>query len=483
MLRAKLIAGVPADLVGSLTGLTEGRFPVAARASYADDIAEAALEARQAGNAANVVESTDRARHRHLRQARRAGGRRQRRRRSRRSAARRRSAATSCLQDVYGNRYTYAHLGPVRRRYPVAASPSASRRASDASASSSCPDVEGPEARRRPPAPAAGQGARGRQAPSRRRAPSDDHGRGGQGAPVRAPGPPGRLRQRRRAAARSRSASRSPASRPSRPTSRGPRPRPRKDVLLKPLRPGCAGDRRHDARPHRQDRHGPRAARPLRDPPGRPRRPARSTRSRSSTAGSCSRPPRSTARRARTRASAPTPSNPSIGQIMLMSKELLEQRVLSDERIEHLRRAAARTSAPARSTAACSPRWSSSPSRACGPTVTALKCGHGYYTTRGQRVRALLRQRRRHRRDQRHPDPRPPGHGRDHRHHDPPPAHAAGHDEAPPDHQPHDVRGRRQHARRWPTTTTTSTSASSRCSAQARRASTTPCSSPASGSS
>ena len=40
MLRARLIAGVPADLVGSLTGLTEGRFPVAARARYADDLAE-----------------------------------------------------------------------------------------------------------------------------------------------------------------------------------------------------------------------------------------------------------------------------------------------------------------------------------------------------------------------------------------------------------------------------------------------------------
>ena len=40
MLRARLIAGVPADLVGSLTGLTEGRFPVYARARYADDLAE-----------------------------------------------------------------------------------------------------------------------------------------------------------------------------------------------------------------------------------------------------------------------------------------------------------------------------------------------------------------------------------------------------------------------------------------------------------
>ena len=49
MLRARLIAGVPADLVGSLTGLTEGRFPVAARARYADDLQEAeADQARQA---------------------------------------------------------------------------------------------------------------------------------------------------------------------------------------------------------------------------------------------------------------------------------------------------------------------------------------------------------------------------------------------------------------------------------------------------
>ena len=40
LLRARLIAGVPADLVGSLTGLTEGRFPIYARARYADDLAE-----------------------------------------------------------------------------------------------------------------------------------------------------------------------------------------------------------------------------------------------------------------------------------------------------------------------------------------------------------------------------------------------------------------------------------------------------------
>ena len=61
MLRARLIAGVPADLVGSLTGLTEGRFPVYARARYADDLREreALKRVKRGQNAANVVASQD----------------------------------------------------------------------------------------------------------------------------------------------------------------------------------------------------------------------------------------------------------------------------------------------------------------------------------------------------------------------------------------------------------------------------------------
>jgi transglycosylase-like protein with SLT domain/peptidase M23-like protein len=121
LLRARLIAGVPADLIGSLTGLTEGRFPVYARARYADDLAEAELLKRvhQGENAANVIESAD----------------------SRRSIdiyARSGSPVVAVndgvikkvgtsadlghyvtLQDVYGNRYTYAHLGSVAQHYPV----------------------------------------------------------------------------------------------------------------------------------------------------------------------------------------------------------------------------------------------------------------------------------------------------------------------------------------------------------------------------
>ena len=91
-------------------------------------------------------------------------------------------------------------------------------------------------------------------------------------------------------------------------------------------------------------------------------------------------------------------------------------------------RAAATTSAPARSTAACSPRSSTWPSPGCGPTVTSLKCGHGFYTSSGNVSEHSLRQRGRHRQDQRHPDPRPPGAGRHHRADGAPADAAPGHD-------------------------------------------------------
>ena len=99
------------------------------------------------------------------------------------------------------------------------------------------------------------------------------------------------------------------------------------------------------------------------------------------------------------------------------------------------------------------------------PTSPRCSCGHSYLTDLGQRLRAHHRHGGRHRRGQRHPDPRPPGQGLDHRPRHPAPADAAGHDEAAPDHLADDLPGRRQHARRCPTTTTTSTSASARSTA------------------
>ena len=121
LLRARLIAGIPVELIGSLTGLTEARFPVLAAARYADDIAERELLKRVARgeNAANPVESEP--------------GRRSVRIFARRGAPvvavndgvikrigySRALGRHLVLQDVYGNRFMYAHLGAISKFHPV----------------------------------------------------------------------------------------------------------------------------------------------------------------------------------------------------------------------------------------------------------------------------------------------------------------------------------------------------------------------------
>jgi len=121
MLRARLIAGVPADLVGSLTGLTEGRFPVYARARYADDLAEkAALKRVKRGqNAARVIESNDNRRGIEIFAARGAPVVATNDGVIKKIGKSKRKGRYLVLQDVYGNRYTYGHLGSVARYYPV----------------------------------------------------------------------------------------------------------------------------------------------------------------------------------------------------------------------------------------------------------------------------------------------------------------------------------------------------------------------------
>jgi hypothetical protein len=84
---------MPADLVGSLTGLTEGRFPVAATSKYVAGKHAVNIFARRG---AAVVAVQD---------AKVVGlGRR-----------------TVRIRDVYGNTYTYAHLAKVARRYELPA--------------------------------------------------------------------------------------------------------------------------------------------------------------------------------------------------------------------------------------------------------------------------------------------------------------------------------------------------------------------------
>src|SRR3954447_5272833 len=57
LLRARLIGGLPADLVGSLTGLTEGHFPVLADATYASSVSKKQLrkQVKRGANAANII--------------------------------------------------------------------------------------------------------------------------------------------------------------------------------------------------------------------------------------------------------------------------------------------------------------------------------------------------------------------------------------------------------------------------------------------
>src|SRR4051812_26398568 len=58
LMRAQVIGGIPGDLVGSLTGLTQGRFPVRAKATYAGALKKADRKTK-GSNAAVTVESDE----------------------------------------------------------------------------------------------------------------------------------------------------------------------------------------------------------------------------------------------------------------------------------------------------------------------------------------------------------------------------------------------------------------------------------------
>jgi hypothetical protein len=124
LMRARLIAGLPADVVNSVTGMTQGHFPVHARARYADDLS--AREARRLGrkvrrahNAASLVEARDDRRSINIFSRRGAPVIAVNDGVVKKVGQSPRLGRYVVLQDVYGNRYTYAHLGEVSKRYPV----------------------------------------------------------------------------------------------------------------------------------------------------------------------------------------------------------------------------------------------------------------------------------------------------------------------------------------------------------------------------
>ena len=116
LLRAQVIGGLPSNLVGSLTGLTQGRFPIQAKSTYAGEIKTRGKRVRE-GNAAMVVESSGR-RGIRLFSRERAPVVAVNDGRIVRIGHSKRLGNYLMLQDVYGNTYTYGNLGKVNRRYP-----------------------------------------------------------------------------------------------------------------------------------------------------------------------------------------------------------------------------------------------------------------------------------------------------------------------------------------------------------------------------
>src|SRR4051812_16972719 len=121
LMRARLIGALPADLVGSLTGLTQGHFPVHAKARYADDIDDTAIAKKRMKKANAALPVTSSSTRRGINVFAKAGsaviavqdGRIVGIGRSKRLGNYIR------MRDVYGNTYSYGHLKSFATAYPV----------------------------------------------------------------------------------------------------------------------------------------------------------------------------------------------------------------------------------------------------------------------------------------------------------------------------------------------------------------------------
>jgi murein DD-endopeptidase MepM/ murein hydrolase activator NlpD len=121
LMRARLIGGLPSDLVGSLTGLTQGHFPVSAKATYADDLSERQINRKIAKghNAAVPVEANTSRRGINIYAKAGSGAIATQDGRVIRIGRTKRLGRFIQLRDVYGNTYTYAHLKRVAAAYAV----------------------------------------------------------------------------------------------------------------------------------------------------------------------------------------------------------------------------------------------------------------------------------------------------------------------------------------------------------------------------
>jgi transglycosylase-like protein with SLT domain/peptidase M23-like protein len=118
LMRAQVIGGLPSDLVGSLTGLTQGRFPIHAKATYAGQLTEKGNKVKT-GNAAMVVESDEARRGIEIFSREGAPIIAVNDGRVVKIGRNKRLGRFVMIQDVYGNTYTYANLGEVATTYPA----------------------------------------------------------------------------------------------------------------------------------------------------------------------------------------------------------------------------------------------------------------------------------------------------------------------------------------------------------------------------
>jgi hypothetical protein len=126
LLYANQYGKLPDALVGSLTGLTEGaHFPVAADARYADDINDAAAlrnsetARKTAGNAADVIQSDANRRSINIYSSLNAPVVAANDGVIKKIGENDKLGKYIVLQDAYGNQYTYAQLGSISKLHPV----------------------------------------------------------------------------------------------------------------------------------------------------------------------------------------------------------------------------------------------------------------------------------------------------------------------------------------------------------------------------
>ncbi len=126
MLYARTYEGTPANLLGSLTGLTQDdHFPIAANSRYADDLSvrtalhDSTTASKQYGNAANVIQGSPTSRGINIYSRQGAPVVAVNDGVIRRIGHNRKLGNFIVLRDDFGNKFTYAQLGPFARTHPI----------------------------------------------------------------------------------------------------------------------------------------------------------------------------------------------------------------------------------------------------------------------------------------------------------------------------------------------------------------------------